>query len=56
MVSVSQMEGTMRRDGSPGVQPTGVRGEEDIANLVEAAAPKPGKGGPYKKRPPQISN
>ena len=25
---------------------------EDIANLVEAAAPKPGKRGPYKKRVP----
>jgi IS1 family transposase len=29
---------------------------EDIANLVEAAAPKPGKRGPYKKRQAEISN
>lgn len=29
---------------------------EDVANLVEAAAPKPGKRGPYKKTTAQISN
>jgi hypothetical protein len=29
---------------------------EDIAALVEASAPKPGKRGPYKKRMPEISN
>jgi IS1 family transposase len=29
---------------------------EDIANLVEAAAPQPGKRGPYKKRQAEISN
>jgi hypothetical protein len=23
----------------------------DIANMIEAAAPKPGKRGPYQKRP-----
>jgi hypothetical protein len=29
---------------------------EDIANLVEAAEPKPRKRGPYKPRQPEISN
>ncbi len=29
---------------------------EDVANLVEATAPKPGKRGPYKRRDTENSN